>query len=127
MTDNGLKLLVTHRLVHGAAVSSALFIDGRYEPLVVRGRRAEHVIAFARIDGDRAGRDSRSATGRRSATARLNRPTIGGMIPLSSWRWRVADRPWRSRDLPGARFSRGRLELPVADLLRPLPVAVLMS
>jgi (1->4)-alpha-D-glucan 1-alpha-D-glucosylmutase len=49
--DGGVKLLVVSRLLALRARRPALFARGRYVPLPVGGRRAAHVIAFARVHG----------------------------------------------------------------------------
>ena len=50
--DGRLKLLVTHKLLELRRREAALFIEGGYTPLDARGRRAKHVVAFARVAGD---------------------------------------------------------------------------
>ncbi len=49
--DGSIKLLVVSRLLALRARLPALFARGRYVPLPVGGRRAAHVIAFARVHG----------------------------------------------------------------------------
>jgi len=46
--DNHVKLLVTHRLLDFRRSHIELFARGDYRPLVARGPRAQHVVAFAR-------------------------------------------------------------------------------
>jgi len=46
--DGHLKLALTHRLLQVRAERPALFRDGRYEAVEVRGPDADHVIAFMR-------------------------------------------------------------------------------
>jgi (1->4)-alpha-D-glucan 1-alpha-D-glucosylmutase len=124
VTDSGIKLLVTHRLLEARRSEPRLFTDGCYEPLVVHGPRAEHVIAFARIDGNRAVV---------TVAPRLSRGRETGGEEAATW-WgetvvalpeKIRDRDWRAL-ITGEQVG-GRPELRVADLLRPLPVAVLMS
>ena len=123
-TDNGLKLLVTQRLLDARRSNPRLFIDGTYEPLDVLGARSDHVVAFARIDGERAAV---------TIAPRLVCDLEGASEQPNSW-WgdtvvRLPDplrgRPWRAQ-ITGQDFS-GAAQLRVGDLLRPLPVAVLMS
>jgi (1->4)-alpha-D-glucan 1-alpha-D-glucosylmutase len=123
-TDSGIKLLVTHRLLDARRSAARLFVDGRYEPLEVRGPRAEHVVAFARIEGDRAAV---------TIAPRLMRERQVGVEQEASW-WgdtainlpqKLRDHAWRAVLMGGD--VTGEAELPVANLLRPLPVAVLMS
>ncbi len=123
-TDNRLKLLITHRLLEARRTRPRLFTDGRYEPLAVRGRRSEHLIAFARTEGEHAVV---------TIAPRLVRELETGGEQANAW-WgdtivslpdRLRDRCWRGV-IDGREISR-QSELPVADLLRPLPVGVLMS
>src|SRR5262249_13512338 len=50
--DGRMKLGIVHRALTLRAVSPALFLEGSYIPLAVRGNRARHVIAFAGRHGD---------------------------------------------------------------------------
>ncbi len=50
--DGRVKLGVVHRALTLRAVSPALFLQGSYIPLAVRGTHADHVVAFARRHGD---------------------------------------------------------------------------
>lgn len=50
--DGRVKLGIVHRVLTLRAVSPALFLDGSYVPLAVRGSRARHAIAFARRHGN---------------------------------------------------------------------------
>jgi (1->4)-alpha-D-glucan 1-alpha-D-glucosylmutase len=43
------KLALTHRLLQLRAEHSALFAEGRYEPIAVEGPHRDHVVAFARV------------------------------------------------------------------------------
>jgi (1->4)-alpha-D-glucan 1-alpha-D-glucosylmutase len=124
LTDNKLKLLVTHRMLDARRSAPRLFTDGGYEPLITRGRRAENLIAFARTEGERAAV---------TIAPRLICDLEAGSEQPNSW-WgdtivclpeRLGDRRWRA-PIDGRKIS-GQLELRVAELLRPLPVAVLMS
>ena len=124
MTDNGLKLLVTQRLLEARRCSPRLFAEGQYQPLAARGPRAENVIAFARIDGDSAVV---------TVAPRLAGELDAGDEQANGW-WGdtlvilpdgLRGRSWRAPI--GARDVSAQAELPVPDLWRPLPVAVLMS
>jgi (1->4)-alpha-D-glucan 1-alpha-D-glucosylmutase len=124
VTDNGLKLLVTQRLLDARRVNAGLFTAGRYEPISARGNRAENVIAFARIDGERA-----IITIAPRLVAELEAGTQTAQawwgdtrIPLPGG---LQERAWRS-PITGQGFA-GMAELPLVDLLGPLPIAVLMS
>ena len=123
-TDNRLKLLITHRLLEARRSAPSLFTEGRYEPLAVRGVRSEHLVAFTRTDRDRAVL---------TIAPRLLGALEAAGEQANGW-WgdtaicvpeRLRDRCWRGV-IDGREISEGA-ELPVADLLRPLPVAVLMS
>lgn len=50
--DGRVKLLVVARALRHRAEHRDLYLDGTYEPLTVRGRRAEHVVGFLRRHGD---------------------------------------------------------------------------
>ena len=127
-TDNGLKLLVTHRLLSARRSSPRLFIDGSYETLDIHGSRADHILAFARIDGERA-----AVTIAPRLIGELEGGVgVGGEQENSWWGDTVVHLPkslrgraWRDL-ITGVDYSGGP-ELRTADLLRPLPVAVLMS
>jgi len=123
-TDNRLKLLIMQRLLQARRSAPYLFTDGSYEPLAVHGRRSEHLIAFARIAGERA-------------VVTVGPRLVGELEPsgeqADAW-WgdtivslpeRLHGRCWRGV-IDGREISK-QSELPVAGLLRPLPVAVLMS
>src|SRR5207245_9324763 len=49
--DGGMKLALTARLLALRQESPALFWDGAYAPLEVRGPHANEVLAFARVRG----------------------------------------------------------------------------
>ncbi|HEV8215208.1 MAG TPA: hypothetical protein VGP95_05220, partial [Gemmatimonadaceae bacterium] len=124
ITDNGLKLLVTHRLLMARRSAPRLFVEGQYQLLNARGPRAENVIAFARVDGGQAAITiaPRLAGELDMADEQANGWWGDTVIilpePLQALSWRA---PIGGRDIPAGG------ELPVGDLLRPLPVAVLMS
>jgi maltooligosyltrehalose synthase len=50
--DVNAKAWLTHRVLEARRAHPELFADGSYEPLVVRGPRADHVVAFERRLGD---------------------------------------------------------------------------
>ena len=124
LTDNGLKLLVAHRLLDARRANPGLFSGGQYEPLSLRGARAQHVIAFARMDGAKA-----IVTIAARLVAELEADPEAGKIWWGDTTIRVPEglqaRAWHS-PITGQTFP-GLAEVPVADLLRPLPIAVLMS
>lgn len=47
--DGRIKLFLTHRILQVCKEYSKLFQEGKYQPLEVSGRLANHVIAFARV------------------------------------------------------------------------------
>jgi len=51
--DNRLKMLVTHRLLELRRTRADVFARGGYCPLMARGSRGEHVVAFMRAFGER--------------------------------------------------------------------------
>jgi (1->4)-alpha-D-glucan 1-alpha-D-glucosylmutase len=50
--SGAVKLFVTARGLHARREQPALFVDGEYMPLAVRGEHAANVVAFARRHGD---------------------------------------------------------------------------
>ena len=123
ITDNGLKLLVTHRLLTARRSAPRLFVEGQYQPLNARGPRGENVIAFARVDGEKAAITIAPRVTVELDTDEQANGWWGDTViilpePLQARSWRA---PIGGRDIPTGG------ELPVGDLLRPLPVAVLMS
>jgi (1->4)-alpha-D-glucan 1-alpha-D-glucosylmutase len=52
--DGRIKLFVTWQCLAARKSHAALFRDGDYRPLEVRGRHAQHVCAFARVQDDAA-------------------------------------------------------------------------
>ncbi len=51
--DGRIKLLVVARALRHRRAHRDLYLAGAYEPLTVRGRRADHVVGFVRRYGDR--------------------------------------------------------------------------
>ena len=47
------KLFLTWKSLHARRINYELFQSGKYVPLTVKGNRAEHVLAFARDNGDK--------------------------------------------------------------------------
>ena len=52
VADVNVKTWLTHRVLDARRARPELFADGSYQPLVVRGPRANHVVAFERRLGD---------------------------------------------------------------------------
>jgi (1->4)-alpha-D-glucan 1-alpha-D-glucosylmutase len=120
--DNRLKLLVTSRLLRARRERPELFTRGDYTPLAATGPRASHVVAFARSAGehrlitiatrlpcDRVGRDP-------------NTWWMGTSIDVPE-HWR--DSGWRS--LISGETLGPAISLNVGELLRTIPVAVLVG
>jgi (1->4)-alpha-D-glucan 1-alpha-D-glucosylmutase len=128
--DGRIKLLVSSRLLRLRAEHPALFARGDYRPLAVEGRYDDHVVAFMRRD------DSTTMV---VAVGRL----LAGLAAPGEWPLRDA---WRNTSvavdgagdewveaLTGERLealTKERLpagdRVPLADLFRHLPVAVLI-
>ena len=123
--DGGLKLFVLARALAGRNREAKLFDQGRYLPLVVRGPRAEHVIAFARNAGD----DWALCLASRffASLVEPGRPPIGPAVWTST---RVelpqgAAGAWQ--DVLSGRSHRGRQTLALSAVFADLPVALLIG
>lgn len=130
--DGRLKLYVTSRALHFRRERAALFQRGEYAPLEVRGRAAASVVAFARRDGDEEVLVIASRFFTRLGVME------GEGIGLSREAWAdtvlVADgatRGARYRDVfTGVEISvnedsAAAASLRLADVLSPLPLAIL--
>ncbi len=124
--DGRVKMYVTARALGLRRERAELFARGAYLPLAARGRRAGNVVAFARaLDGEEvlavAGRFfTRLGVGREGAL-RLSREAWGD----TTLRLEGAG-GGRYRDvLTGREFDASGGTLPLAELLSPLPVALL--
>ncbi|HEX8556779.1 MAG TPA: malto-oligosyltrehalose synthase [Pyrinomonadaceae bacterium] len=127
--DGRVKLYVTSRALNLRRERAALFARGSYAPLAARGRNAGNVVAFARaLDGEAvvavAGRFFTRLGVGREGPLRLGREAWGdtalrleGVEGVEGARFRdvFTGREFEARD--GA--------LPLAELLSPLPVALL--
>jgi len=124
--DGRVKMYVTARALNLRRERAELFAHGAYVPLTARGRRAENVVAFARaLDGDAvvavSGRFfTRLGVGREGAL-RLGREAWGDttlrLEGVEAGRYRDV--------LTGREFDAAAGVLPLAELLSPLPVALL--
>jgi (1->4)-alpha-D-glucan 1-alpha-D-glucosylmutase len=114
--DGRIKLFVTQRLLHFRRENAALFRDGGYVPLSVRGEFAESAIAFAREHGGQ-----RIAVVVPRLSSRVGFPPIG-----EKWRDTAveADGQWRNL-FTGETVSGSTL--PLSAALREFPVAVLVG
>jgi (1->4)-alpha-D-glucan 1-alpha-D-glucosylmutase len=125
--DGRVKLFVTQALLACRAKERELFARGEYLPLVVEGARKEHVVAFARRE---QGRISVTVTGRFFARlggdpARVpSRQAWGDTIvrvPADTANAELVDA------LSGASFRIDGASIRVAELLEPMPFAVLIG
>jgi (1->4)-alpha-D-glucan 1-alpha-D-glucosylmutase len=124
--DGRIKMYVTRRALGFRRAHAALFSQGAYAPLRASGRRAENVVAFAREHESHAavvlaGRFfTRLGTGRSGALS-LGREAWGDTsLELGS------HGGGRFRDVfTGREFDAREGSLSIADVLSPLPVALL--
>jgi (1->4)-alpha-D-glucan 1-alpha-D-glucosylmutase len=119
--DHRAKLLVTHKLLQLRRERAELFREGSYEPLVVRGARAQNVVAFARRRGEHntitiAGRLTCALAAEQNRHAWWCDTTVE--LPDD-----LRGRHWGSRLFSGDVGTVNALEL--ASVLDPIPVAVL--
>jgi (1->4)-alpha-D-glucan 1-alpha-D-glucosylmutase len=124
--DGGIKHWVTRRALATRADDPDLFLDGSYEPLEVRGPRADHVVAFARRLGER----SAIAVATHGCLALdLTTGTDAATDPLELWAGTSIEAPdatnaWIDQ-LAGATINPGD-KLAVAEILATLPTALLL-
>lgn len=116
--DGSIKQKLTRELLRFRAASPLLFQEGSYGPLQVRGRFAEHVVAFRR----------HHASGTLVVivprlTAKLGCPPLGLTWDDTHVLLEDTDRGWREI-LTSAKHRIGS-EVSVAELFRELPIAVL--
>jgi (1->4)-alpha-D-glucan 1-alpha-D-glucosylmutase len=128
--DGRIKLYVTHRALTLRGARPALFHSGRYVPLAGAGARAEHLVAFGRLNGE----DAVIVAVPRLA-ARLT--GLDGRFPLGPSVWGDTHLSLDDPSLEGVytdRFSGrriatewrdGALTLPAGALFEYLPVAML--
>ncbi len=125
--DGRVKLFVTWALLACRAEERDLFARGEYLPLVVEGERKEHIVAFARRE---QGRTSVTVTGR--FFARLCGDP--GRVPSrQAWGDTIVRVPADTANaelvdaLSGAPFRLDGASIRVAELLEPMPFAVLVG
>ncbi len=127
--DGRVKAKLTAAALKARIKAPELFTTGRYLPLEVTGAKRDHVVAFARADGE--GRFAvvvapRLALGLLGETAEVPMPAP------SAWGDTAVRLP---SQLSGARFEdilnlksvAGAPSLPLASLLAELPVALLIA
>jgi (1->4)-alpha-D-glucan 1-alpha-D-glucosylmutase len=122
--DGRVKLWVTYRTLQARRRESALFLRGRYRPMMSTGAHRTCVVAFAR-----------ELEGRRAIAVAPRTPTkLHGVL---SGAWPVGDM-WgdtaivlpeagRYLDVLTGRHIEGGADLRLADVLRDLPVALLVT
>jgi (1->4)-alpha-D-glucan 1-alpha-D-glucosylmutase len=128
-TDGRIKLFLLSRALRFRRRNRALFRDGRYLPLAARGRRAEHVLAFARSLGPEAivaivPRWTSRLAGPEAPFGRLD--LEGTLLPLApglpeQWRNVLTGTPIEARKTGDA------VGLDVAAALAGFPVALLCA
>jgi (1->4)-alpha-D-glucan 1-alpha-D-glucosylmutase len=130
--DGRIKLYVTARGLRLRRTYARVFLEGDYVPLEVRGERAGHVIAFARVGSEQTviaivARLAASLLGWRSSRLLATPDTWGDLtVPLpADWT------PCRYHDaLSGQPIAAGGAagkSIRVADALRHLPATLLIS
>lgn len=122
------KMLVTSRLLQFRRLHHAVFSEGSYAPLRIRGPRKKHCVAFARMLNGRA---VIAAAGRFFHTLLpLGDPPVASVWGDTSVVLHRLIKPGRYRDVISGRAvvikaANGKHELPLAELFSDLPVAVL--
>jgi (1->4)-alpha-D-glucan 1-alpha-D-glucosylmutase len=126
-TDGRIKLFVTTRGLHFRRSHAELFLSGGYQPLSVEGPGAEHVVAFARHD--------------ESGTLLTVVPRLVLSLTLDDRSLPRGRHAWKGTNLALPESASGRAyrhlftgemlqaesSLPLADVLRTSPVAVMWS
>ena len=109
--DGRLKLAWTRELLAMRRQYSDLFAEGDYLPLEVHGRDSDHVIAFARRHG------------RHAAVIAVARRF--GHFTDDGRSWPQAQAMEAEIDLGKAKTNFGRDRIPIAEIFKELPVAVI--
>lgn len=116
-----IKTRVTAELLRFRRESLAVFQEGDYRPLEVEGRFAGHVAAFSRS----AGGETVVVIAPR-LTSHLGCPPLGLVWEDTRVTLGPPGRSWRDV-LTGASWGNEHRDLPLAEVLRELPFAVLFS
>jgi (1->4)-alpha-D-glucan 1-alpha-D-glucosylmutase len=124
--DGRVKLLLVHELLRLRRERPAVFLEGRYEPLLASGEHGERVVAFARTHGE----DCVVVVALRLVN-RLGVEPPSLAIDPAAWGDTTLRLPWSPRPRWTARFSGAELEpteaAPLGQLVGPLPLAVLTN
>lgn len=123
--DGAVKLFLTSRCLRAQQENGALFADGAYLPILARGEKQEHLIAFAR----QAKGAWAIAVAPRLTTGLVTPPAL----PVGSAVWGETLLPlpegapslWR--DAIAGETIRSERDLLVRDVLRRFPAALLIS
>ncbi len=118
--DASSKLGVMVRTLRLRAEQPRLFARGSYQPLAVDGRWADHVLAFARVDGERV---ALSIVTRRCGSVVAQGGWADTAVTLSAG-WQ--DLPWCDR-LGGSEVTIAGAGLHLGPLLQRTPVALLAT
>ena len=132
--DPRIKMLLIWRTLHFRLAEPELFATGDYLPLAVTGARATHVLAFARRQEHRWAVVATPLRVRQLSDAK---DAPSDSVPSIDWANTAvalpADAPveWRNEFtgelIDVVRSPVGKIVVPVADILSPLPVALLSS
>ena len=129
--DGRIKLFITSRALAFRQAHSELFSAGDYLPLLARGARAEHVLAYARKDGAQEvvalaarffvalGATRTTQLGLDAALWDDTALPLGAQFGAARYRDVFTGREFTAHERPGGK------ELLLAEVLSPLPVALL--
>jgi (1->4)-alpha-D-glucan 1-alpha-D-glucosylmutase len=120
-SDGGIKVRLTAELLRFRREHAALFQEGRYEGCEATGRFAERLILFTRRQGSTA-----LLVIVPRLTASLGCPPLGLVWEDTAVVLPEPARKWRDI-LTGAEWRADDGSVPVAELFRELPLAVLMA
>jgi (1->4)-alpha-D-glucan 1-alpha-D-glucosylmutase len=119
--DNRVKLFITARLLHARRTHADLFTSGAYRTLPVTGRRAKHVIVFAR---EHAGRCAITAAARLTHASIAAQPSEWWADTAIALPAELHGRCWQSQLTPDAVSAQISLELRRLFVKLPMTVAV---
>jgi (1->4)-alpha-D-glucan 1-alpha-D-glucosylmutase len=133
--DGRIKLHVTHRALHFRRAHRELFLQGAYVPVQVEGARADSVCAYARQHSPLAGEQGEDTWCLTVVPMRVGRLTSPGTWPVGKRTWKGTllrlppGAPGHWRDIITGSVVRvdSAGMLPMASVLRTLPVAILQA